>query len=82
MKFNRDGSFSAQFKVDSKIDGATEIYFMEKIHYKNGYTLGLFVNGSKSEAFEIDTQRKNYIRVKAKDSSVDGKLVDVVLTPK
>lgn len=37
-----NGTFTAQYTLNTSIDAPTEIYFNQDVYYKNGYRLSVF----------------------------------------
>eukprot|EP00347_Sterkiella_histriomuscorum_P001400 403372181 len=77
-----NGTFVAQYTLNTSISEPTEIFFNQDVYYPQDYKLSILVNNASIEGLSVDVSQKNYIKVLVKDPKFNGKTVTVVLTKK
>jgi len=86
MQFYTDadlnGTFVANYTLNTSIQAPTEVFFNEDVYYKDGYNLTVMINNAPADDLEIDQSQKNYIRIYTNNSDHNGKTVSVTLTRK
>ena len=86
MQFYTDadlnGTFVANYTLNTSVSAPTEVFFNEEVYYTNGYQLSVVINDSPVDGIEIYTTQKNYIRIYTNRTEYNGKTVSIVLSRK
>lgn len=78
----QNGTFVANYTLNTSINAPTELFFNEEVYYPTGYKLSILINNAPSKTLTIDKSQKNYIKILETNPENNGKTVSIVLTKK
>jgi hypothetical protein len=85
MYFNSvDASFTASWFIDASVKANTEVYLNPDIHYPNGHTVAIEIDGEAATGVSVLPGHGNYIQIVFDDplklNSLNGKTMSITIT--